>query len=204
MTDRIAESIEYQGHTINVLYDIDPVNPREEYDNLATMVCFHSRYNIGDKHDYSDSEEFLADVADLDTYENTAEEIHNRVSEMKANGDIHILPVYMYDHSGTTISTTPFSCPWDSGQVGFIYVTKETLAKEGLADKTSEEIHSYLKNEVTEYDNFITGQMYGFEIEETGDSCYGFSGSDHVASGLLENAQASIEANLEETPEPGM
>lgn len=202
MADHIIESFEFKGHTINVICDDNPLNPREEFDNLANMVCFHSKYNIGDGHDYSNPETFFADITDLDTYENTEEEIQNRFSEMEANGDIYILPVYLYDHSGTTISTTPFSCPWDSGQVGFIYVTRETLEKEMLADKTPEEIHSYLKNEVVEYNNYMTGDVYGFEIEETGDSCFGFSGNDHVSSGLLEQAQDSIESSLEETSSP--
>ena len=38
-----------------------------------------------------------------------------------------VLPVYMYDHSGITINTTGFSCPWDSGMVGIIYVSKEKI-----------------------------------------------------------------------------
>lgn len=41
-----------------------------------------------------------------------------------------ILPVYLYDHSYLSISTTKFSCQWDSGQVGWIYATKEKFIKE--------------------------------------------------------------------------
>ena len=41
-----------------------------------------------------------------------------------------VLPVYLYDHSGIRISTSPFSCPWDSGQVGVIYCTKKKAVYE--------------------------------------------------------------------------
>ena len=41
-----------------------------------------------------------------------------------------ILPLYLFDHSGISISTGSFHDPWDSGQVGFIYASKEK-AKEG-------------------------------------------------------------------------
>ena len=34
-----------------------------------------------------------------------------------------ILPLYLYDHSGITMNTCGFSCPWDSGQVGWIYAS---------------------------------------------------------------------------------
>jgi hypothetical protein len=38
-----------------------------------------------------------------------------------------VLPLYLYDHSGLTISTSPFSCRWDSGQVGYIHTTFEQV-----------------------------------------------------------------------------
>jgi hypothetical protein len=28
------------------------MNPRMEFDNLGTMICFHKRYNLGDKHNW--------------------------------------------------------------------------------------------------------------------------------------------------------
>jgi len=31
------------------------MNPRTDYDQLATMVCFHRRYTLGDDHDFSDN-----------------------------------------------------------------------------------------------------------------------------------------------------
>jgi hypothetical protein len=37
--------------------------------------------------------------------------------------------VYAYSHSGLTVSTTPFPCPWDSGQLGFALVSKEDIRK---------------------------------------------------------------------------
>jgi len=41
-----------------------------------------------------------------------------------------ILPLYLYDHSGITMSTSVFSCPWDSGQVGWIYASKQKFIDE--------------------------------------------------------------------------
>jgi hypothetical protein len=35
--------------------------------------------------------------------------------------------LYLYDHGGITISTGPFSCPRDSGQVGFIYASHKQI-----------------------------------------------------------------------------
>ncbi len=45
-------------------------------------------------------------------------------------GKYVILPLYLYDHGGITMRTNPFSCPWDSGQVGWIYAPKKTFIDE--------------------------------------------------------------------------
>jgi len=39
----------YRDHTIKIIHDPDPESPRD-YDNLGTMICWHRRYNFGDKH----------------------------------------------------------------------------------------------------------------------------------------------------------
>jgi len=41
-----------------------------------------------------------------------------------------ILPLYLLDHSGITISTRDFNDRWDSGQIGWTYVSNEDIAKE--------------------------------------------------------------------------
>ena len=35
--------------TLRIVQDIDPQNPRTEWDNLGKMFCWHSRYDLGDK-----------------------------------------------------------------------------------------------------------------------------------------------------------
>jgi len=49
---------------------------------------------------------------------------------VEALGKYVILPLYLYDHGGITMSTGAFSCPWDSGQVGWIYAPKKTFIDE--------------------------------------------------------------------------
>ena len=46
---------EYKGYTIEVEQDLDPESPRE-WDCMGTMVCFHKRYDLGDKTDLQSSE----------------------------------------------------------------------------------------------------------------------------------------------------
>jgi hypothetical protein len=178
-----AHSEIYRGFHISIRYDRDPENPRKAWDNAATMVCFHGRYDLGDEdHDYSNPAESIEGICTDENY---------------------WLPLYLYDHSGITISTSPFSCPWDSGQVGFIYITKKKAAEEwtrndGETDEQyKERVEGYLRGEVETYDNYLTGSVYGYvlstvdpdgepdeEIEEEG-SCWGFFG-DYQENALKE------------------
>ena len=103
------------GKTLEIVQDNNPDSPRE-WDNMGTMICFHGRYNLGDKHNY--------DHRDYSGWEEMETAI------IKNESPAVILPLYLYDHSGITISTSPFSCGWDSGQIGFIFVSKEKLRKE--------------------------------------------------------------------------
>ena len=178
-------------YKIEIIQDDQPFDPRQD-DNLGTMLCSHSRYNLGDEHDHGDSQGIMRFL-----YEN--------------KNDIGIiLPLYLYDHSGYTIATTPFSCRFDSGQVGYIYITKEKMryeySKKRISKQLIERVKGYLENEVQTYDQFLTGDCYGYvitdtETEEEIDSCWGFFGSDvcmEEAEGVLKNIIAYEEKQLQE------
>jgi hypothetical protein len=123
-------------------------NPRE-WDNLGKMVFFHKRMNLGDDHEYySDEYDNMQQLKnDILNYEN----VHT------------ILPVYMYDHSGIVLSTAPFSCRFDSGQIGFIYATKESIDSMGC---NTDKIETYLKNELEIYSKYLNNENYQYEIYE--------------------------------------
>ena len=113
------DSEEYRGYTINIYSDDDPMNPRTECDNLGTMLCYHGRYTLGD-----------ADPVYKSDDQNGWDELEEKL--IKEQHAVVVLPLYLYDHSGITMNTGGFSCSWDSGQVGFIYVTREKVLKEYL------------------------------------------------------------------------
>ena len=181
------DTIKYKNHTINVENDETARSPRLEFENLGTMVCFHGRYKLGDEHDYKS-----------DMFDGWLEMMEALI---KDNNIAIILPIYMYDHSGITIKTTPFSCPWDSAQIGYIYISKEKIREEygrkNMSAKLVKQITSYLVGEVETYDHYLTGNVYGYTVEneesEEIDSCWGFYGYDHEASGLVEEAKNCID-----------
>lgn len=177
--------IEYKGYTIKIVSDDDPESPRE-WDNLGTMVCFHNRYALGDKHDY-----------DADMFSGW-DEIEQFI---KAREDVAvILPLSLYDHSGITMSVGR-SSGWDCGQVGFIFVSKAKVRKEysvkRISPKLRARIEKYLRQEVETYDTYLRGDVVGFRVvnrmEEETDSCYGF----YDEKDAIAEAKGIIDWNVE-------
>lgn len=108
-----------------------------------------------------------------------------------------ILPIYMYDHGSTTISHSSFSCQWDSGQVGWHYITKKDLQENWKGDEEAGKRR--LAAELEEYDHYLRGSVWGYVVEneegEEVDSCWGFYGDDLEETGMLGNvASEHVEA----------
>jgi hypothetical protein len=73
----------------------------------------------------------------------------------------------MYDHSGITISTSPFGCNWDSGQIGWVFVDEKQLKLMcGDNDYTDEKLSEIIDSDVKTYDQYITGEVYQYTIYE--------------------------------------
>ena len=250
------ETVEYKNYKIELHFDEDPLNPREEFDNFGTMVCSHRNYNLGDEQwDSNKIGTFLSNLLweynlcyadwdiqfkpktkvlkeymetlrlnrklkkeqyNYDVYgsgplysfqdfigdlENNDEDCIDEAWERLGNNLIS-LPLYLYDHSGISMKTSGFNCPWDSGQVGFIYVTKnqilENWGKKKLTKKLVERAITLLKAEVGEYDTYLTGQVYGYVVKDSEDeeldSCWGFYDDDY----MVEEAKLVVDYQVRE------
>jgi len=171
-------TFENDNFKLTIDLDSDPINPRGN-DNMFTIYCDHKRYDLGDKKDVKPP-----------SYCYCWEQV--KAFLIREKNAVIIEPIYMYDHSGITISTKPFSCKWDSGQIGFIYVSREKLLEEynckRITKKIRETAMQVLEAEIKEYDQYLTGDVYFFELldkrtnEE--DSCYGFFGSNIFENGM--------------------
>lgn len=147
------------GYTLKIIPDENPLNPRTDCDHLGIMLCWHRRYSLGDSHPYDTPQDFAESAAAKDMFV--------------------CLPVYLLDHSGLYVSVNDFNDSWDSGQLGFIYCTKQDAQKWfNNTDVTEDEIKKELTAEVEEYNDYLNGAWYGFLIEgldgEVEDSCGGF------------------------------
>ena len=319
--EKVIELDDGRRLRIGLYHDDDPLHPRDEYDNFGTMVCWHSRYNLGDEQPGGSPQEWRESLAmsldpsledrlwhwhsgngwtslinerdrrrrDLLVIASSLEADVNRLSQaarelrdeaQEAMASIHpddydlldspdlatyaedagvamekaraaaeqaaklekaadnnargatearidaekaiqeafdaskerqeamigkvldneiavMLPLYLYDHGGITMNVGGYSCPWDSGQVGWIYVSKadarENWGLSRLSRKAREHAERILRAEVEEYAQYLRGEVYGFrwEVEEAEvceccdnvewntvdeESCWGFLG----------------------------
>ena len=131
----------YRGMTIKAAPDDMADDPRD-MDDFGHMICFNRRHNIGDNHSM------------------TREELLDEIDRK----DVVALPLYLFDHGGITISTQPFYCPWDGGQVGYFYVTHNELrrefGKQRVSKKLRESAKKIMQSIVRDYDYYIRGEVW--------------------------------------------
>lgn len=151
VTEEIVDGYKVKYITI----DDDPESPRD-CDNIGTMVCFHKKYVLGDEEHCYTREDFCS-----------WEELEKAIED---NEDVAIiLPLYLYDHCRITIRTYPFSDKWDSGQIGFVFVSKDKIREEfsvtDITDEILDKVKMLMKGEVEMYSEYLAGDVYRVVME---------------------------------------
>ena len=182
------DTFEHEGIKVELHYDWDPGDPRE-WQRLGEMVCWHRRYNLGDRQPDSQEEEALnrGGFKLLDRYLRIAK------------GATQVIPLGLIDHSGISMyagggSHWSDAAGWDSGTVGFIFDTPQLREECGTPPDL---VEKGLREEIEVYDEYLTGQVYGYVAapdEDDQDSCWGFFGCSRDDSYLREEAKASAAA----------
>jgi ribosomal protein S27AE len=133
----------------------DCQSPRIEYDNLGIFMRFHKRRGlIGDE--IMPVDEYYLDHKDFNDWDEMEAHIWKNFDPAV------VLRVYMLSHGGETFNTTGFSCPWDSGQVGFIFASKEAVRKEYSVKRVTKKITNLVRKvlvaEIEDYDRWVCGE----------------------------------------------
>jgi hypothetical protein len=155
------ETIEYKSYKIEVHQDQDPLSPAD-WDQAGTIYTKHNRYfAIGEDLNKVDGQEVADDIT--------------------SNGG-ELLPVFAYVHGGVALSAGPFGCMWDSGQCGFIAMTKDKIISEygDDSEQSRERARKLMKAEIESWDDYFRGNVWGFILKDPAgeeiESCWGFYG----------------------------
>jgi hypothetical protein len=119
-------------------------SPRNTNDNLCDFIFIGSNSYLGDSHDFHGTHE---------SFDAHQQHIENTLDVA------HIVVVYAYMHGGITISTTPFTCRWDSGKLGWAVITKEALRRKYNRKRVTKQLIELaipeIEKEVQELDIYI-------------------------------------------------
>ncbi len=174
-SDRVGE------FTWEVLEDVYAEHPYKDWDMLSQMLFSRSFSHYSHCPGVSES---------------TQQDWRNFSQEPPWDDLIYLTPIYVYSHGGTTFSLRPFSDRWDSGQVGWLFVTREAaeqnwpkyggwvLAKcaERLADQ-----------EFKVFEDWVDDGAWGWQVKdqdgELVESCWGYYDKAHARTEAIECAQ---------------
>ena len=185
MSFSIVHEFVHANRTIQVVIDPEPMDPRKDWDPLTTIYHWHRRYDLGTRIDRLDEDEMGVMVA-------------QKGEEILADA-----PLYLLDHSGISVNTRGFGCPWDSGRVGWVVLTKQRAEERGF-DLTDPDHNpdwkAILEGEIREFDQYLRGEVYGFRIlgldGDELESCWGFYD--------LKQAEESAKDVAEHTEDPAI
>ena len=102
------------NQTLNIIEDVNCDTPRS-WSNLTTMIFFGKYKNLGDNHIFNTN-----GIINWNGMEIAIKKHYGRDL-------VHIQKVYGYSHSGLTISLNEFSCHFDSGILGFVIITRQSI-----------------------------------------------------------------------------
>jgi hypothetical protein len=159
------ESKEVGSYTVEIYPDYDYgcfYEPAKEYwDQGIQFITWERNSTLSDLHSFTDKEAVA------------------RIGEKIG----YCFNLYKYEHGLVAYNVSGFSCPWDSGQVGYLVIPYSALP-EGLSAtdelKSAEQLAKGVCEEITDWCNgnyvmFVVRDEHGDIL----DSCGGFNGSDY-------------------------
>lgn len=183
---------EYDDFKIEIVRDEYAENPREDF-NFATTICMFKK----GQHWHSDNiaEQLFFDLEDLREY-------------IEENNCIY-LPIYENSdrYDSISVNSSPDPSDWDTGMIGAIFMTPDEVQKAfgKPLEECREEVLATFQSEISTYDAWMSGEVYGYEIKKDDTfliCCSGFYGLDECTADALSIYKAYI-GNWE-TPEKAL
>ena len=172
------ESIEYNGLTADIYQDtMYQDSPNDWGDDGMFLVAFHRDFSVERDGFSQDVCRSIVDPKEYPDYKNEAAEIRR---------EYHAFGLEAYIHSGVSLSLSyEGNYPdrrWDVSQLGLVFIAKSEA-------RTKSKARTLALGLIKTWNQNLSGDVYGYSIEATNDSCWGFYGYDSVK----EAAQEALE-----------
>jgi len=180
---KVVKELTLDGYEFRLTtnYDEFSWSPREGDCNFGKLVCHTRNYDLSDVEINSGSDVWREMLRDIDPKHRGAmldgelcsdfddsKENRNAIL-IRMNKHFLILPVYMYDHGGIDLSTSGFSCRWDSRQIGFIYISRKAVRENygvrAINAQLRDKVLGFLTQEVKTYSQYINNEAYAWTME---------------------------------------
>ena len=182
------DTVPYKGYSINVYADTSCQSPDEWEDESVFLVAFHRDFFV--KRD-GFSQGVCQSIMRGGKYEDDS--ICYEAKDIMKK--YHIFGLEAYIHSGVSLSLSyEGNYPdrrWDVSQLGLVFVAKTDARTKVKAKKLALGL-------IEDWNNSLSGNVYGFMIEKDGEEsggCWGFSG-DYAKSGLIDHAKDEIDGEI--------
>jgi len=169
------EKINYRGIEIKIIPDEDCESPNEWSDD--EFIVYNHRDFYVKKEGFSPREIF--DYFEENAYRKKLYKGH------------FVFTLYAYIHSGVSLSLGrdryPFNDRWDVSSTGNVLVKRASGTwTEAKAREIAEEL-------VRTWNQYLSGDVYGYNIEQLNESCWGYYGGDVC----LQEAKSIVDRRLE-------
>lgn len=173
----LEDTISYRGIEIQVHSDEDAQSPDQWGNDDAFIVYDHRQFCVERK-----------GFAPLSIFE------HSQESKNKLFDGYWFFPVDAYIHSGVALSLANETAfpdrQWDVSTTGYVLVSR-TKGWTWTRDKA----RKVAKSIVDEWNMYLSGDVWGYDVEETGDSCWGFYG-DEGKKQMIAEAKSGIDHHI--------
>lgn len=154
-------SVNVLGHTftIDFIQDDYPVDPRE---NADTVICSANRKEFGDIN--------LGICPKRSTPHLEVFKRHLKQSNLCIQDVVYSL-VFLNEYNGYELSTKPFLNSWDSGQLGYIYITRQDARKRLNVSRLTKRntfyiVDTYFRRELDVFTDYLNGEVYYWQCRE--------------------------------------
>jgi hypothetical protein len=171
-TERVGDLI------VQVVADSICNDSPREWDNLTCIYGSHRSYTIGDGDPPPDEKEVLE--------RGGIRLLYRWLRRYKSV--VAFKKLAMYDHSGISFYTVNMgsdghhafdAAGWDSGVVGYVYITKKRLEEMG---SPIEKVEEYLEQEVETYNSWATGDVWGYVVTKPCDHDHDGDSDEEIAA----------------------